>query len=281
MKTLVLLIATALAGFAQPAFEVKVTGHGAPMILIPGLASSGETWDSTVAHYKDHYECHVFTMAGFAGVPRIPAPLLDHYRDAVAAYIREKGLNKPVIVGHSLGGFVALAIGEKYPDLPGKLIIVDADPFLAGIMDPTATPEKAKETGEQMRGYMSRQSQSDYERYVKSGMSTRAMVTKDSDLDKLIAWSLASDRTAVTDAFAEMMAADLRPDLDKIHCPTLVMVTWIGYKEYTDHAKTDANVRAQYATLKGVDIEITDTSRHFIMWDDPDWMFAKMDKFLQ
>jgi pimeloyl-ACP methyl ester carboxylesterase len=107
------------------------------------------------------------------------------------------------------------------------------------------------------------------------------MVSKDSDLQRLIGWSLASDRTAVTDAFAEMMAADLRPELDKIQCPALVLTTWIGYKEYTDHAKTEANVRGQYAKLKGVDIEITDTARHFIMWDDPNWMFAKMDAFLR
>lgn len=280
MKNIAFLFAATLAVYAQPAFEAKVTGHGTPMILIPGLASSGETWDSTVARYKNRYECHVLTMAGFAGVPRIAAPVLDHYRDGIAAYIREKGLNKPVIVGHSLGGFLALSIAAKYPDLPGRIVIVDADPFLAGIMDPDTTPEKAKEAGEQMRGYMSQQSQGDYERYVKSGMSTRAMVTKDSDLDRLIAWGLASDRTAVTDAFAEMMGADLRADLDKIQCPALVLTTWIGYKEYTDHAKTEANVKAQYARLKGVDIEITDKARHFIMWDDPDWMFAKMDKFL-
>jgi hypothetical protein len=38
---------------------VEITGHGKPMILIPGFASSGKTWDSTVAHYKDQYECRV------------------------------------------------------------------------------------------------------------------------------------------------------------------------------------------------------------------------------
>ena len=58
---------------AQQPFQVKVSGHGQPMILIPGLSSSGETWDTTVDHYKDRFECHVLTVAGFAGVPRVPA----------------------------------------------------------------------------------------------------------------------------------------------------------------------------------------------------------------
>src|ERR1700688_4547084 len=102
MKTLLFLLASAASLVAQPAFQSKVTGHGAAMILIPGLASSGETWDSTVAHYQDRFQCHVLTMAGFTGVARIPTPVLEQYRDSIATYIREKGLVKPVIVGHSL-----------------------------------------------------------------------------------------------------------------------------------------------------------------------------------
>ncbi len=137
------------------AFQVKVTGHGQPMILIPGLASSGETWDSTVARYKDRYECHVITVAGFAGVPRIAAPMLDTVRDQLAAYIREKKLVKPVIVGHSLGGFLALGIAGKYPDLPGKLIIIDAYPSLPAIFQPDITAEQAKAQSAMTRQYMS------------------------------------------------------------------------------------------------------------------------------
>lgn len=66
-----------LAAFAKtPSFAVKVTGHGRPVILIPGLSSSGAVWDGTVAHLKSRFECHVLTLAGFAGEPRIPAPFL-------------------------------------------------------------------------------------------------------------------------------------------------------------------------------------------------------------
>jgi pimeloyl-ACP methyl ester carboxylesterase len=119
-----------------------------------------------------------------------------------------------------------------------------------------------------------------YERFTKSGVSTRPMVTKDPDLERLIAWGLASDRAAVTDAMCELFTADLRGDLAKISSPTLVLGTWVGYKEYTDRQRTEANLRRQYAKLAGVQIRITDTARHFVMWDDPDWMFAQMDPFL-
>jgi pimeloyl-ACP methyl ester carboxylesterase len=280
MKTLLLLFTACLILPAQDAFQVKVSGHGQPMILIPGLSSGGETWDSTVAHYKDRFECHVLTVAGFNGVPRVPAPMLDTVRDSVATYIRDKKLAKPVIVGHSLGGFLALELGSKYPDLVGPLVIVDSYPFMAGIADPSTTSEQAKAQAAEMRKYMGNQSQDMYERYVKSGIATRMMTTKDSDFERLIEWGLKSDRSAVTDAMAEMFAADLRADLARIKSRTLVLGSWIGYKEYTDGPKTLANLKLQYSKLPDVQIRLNDTARHFIMWDDPEWMFAHIDAFL-
>ena len=106
-------------------------------------------------------------------------------------------------------------------------------------------------------------------------------MTKDSDLDRLIAWGLASDRTAVADAMIEFLSTDLRDDLAKIKSPTLVLASWIGYKEYTDRGRRPKRTCArQYAKLAGVELQITDTARHFIMWDDPNWMFGHMDRFL-
>jgi len=50
-----------------------------------------------------------------------------------------------VVVGHSLGGFCGSALAAKYPNLPGKLVIVDAYPFFGGLSDPDITPAKARE----------------------------------------------------------------------------------------------------------------------------------------
>ena len=249
------------------------------MILIPGLSSSGETWDTTVARYQDRFQCHVLTLAGFAGVPRIPAPMLEHVREGIAAYIRKNKLDHPIIVGHSLGGFLALDLAAHYPDLPGRLVIVDAYPFLGGVADAKATIEQAREMAGQMRGYMGSQTQDMYERYVKSGVGTRTMVDKESDFERIVAWGLASDRTAVTDAMVEMFSADLRDDISKIKSPTLVMGSYIGFPG-AKREGVEANLRRQYAKLAGVEIQVTDKAHHFIMWDDPEWMFGQMDRFL-
>ena len=56
------------------------------MILIPGLASSGATWDTSVARYRTRFTCHVLTVAGFAGVSPIDGPLLPAVRRDLAEF---------------------------------------------------------------------------------------------------------------------------------------------------------------------------------------------------
>ena len=279
LRLLSLSLTIAYGLWAQDPFQVKVTGHGRPMILIPGLSSSGETWDTTVARYQDRFQCHVLTLAGFAGVPRVPAPVLERMREGIAAYIRKNKLDHPTIVGHSLGAFLALDLAAHDPDLPGRLVIVDAYPFLVGVADPKTTPDQARTIAGQMRGYMGSQTQDMYQRYVKSGLSTRTMVEKESDFERIVAWGLSSDRTAVTDAMVEMYSADLRDDIAKIKSPTLVMGSYIGFPGATREG-VEANLRRQYAKLQGVEIQVTDKAHHFIMWDDPEWMFGHLDRFL-
>jgi pimeloyl-ACP methyl ester carboxylesterase len=280
MRSVAVLLMLAGAINAQDAFRVKVTGHGKPMILIPGLSSSGEVWDTTVARYKDRFECHVLTLAGFAGVPRIEAPMLEKVREGIAEYVQKNKLVKPVIVGHSLGGTLALDLASRYPDLPGRIVIVDSYPFLMGMMGDDITPAKARENAAQMRKYMGTQTQDAYERFVKSGVSTRSMVTKESDFDRIVAWGLATDRTASTDAMAELYSTDLRDEIAKIQCPVLVMATYIGYPGAT-RAGVEAGLKQQYAKVEKTDLQVSDRAHHFIMWDDPDWMFANLDRFVK
>jgi len=278
-----LVLATGVAFAAEPfAFQVKVTGHGQPMILIPGLASPGAVWDSTVAHFSDHYECHVLSLAGFAGTPprEDSGPVLESVRQELVAYIRQHNLAHPIIVGHSLGGFLALDLAAKNPELPGQLVIVDSLPFLVGIMKPGATADDAKQFATGASASFSQMNPEAYAQMIRGGPNGSIMASGSADLDRIIAWGLASDPATVSRAMRELYSADLRPSLSIIKCPALVLAAWIGYAPYSSHQFVEKTYGGQYAGLKGVRLAITDTARHFIMLDDPRWMFAQIEKFL-
>jgi len=256
-------------------FHVEVTGRGPAMMLIPGLASSAKVWDSVVAHYRDRYQCHVFTLAGFAGQPPIEISLLPAVRDGLAAYIREKQLQHPVVVGHSLGGAVALSIAEVHPNLVGPLVIVDSVPFFGGITNPNTTPESAAKQAEQLRQRMLAASPQQRMAFERSLLAS--MISDPAKVDVAMQWYAQSDPRTVANALGDLFSLDLRPGLDRIQVPVLVFATWIasGARD-----KVEQVFRQQYVGLKNWRLVMADRARHFVMWDDPETLLKETDAFL-
>lgn len=284
LKTIAALAATLILGQASaaehPAFKVDVTGNGAPIILIPGLASSGSVWDGTVARFcgDGKYQCHVLTLAGFAGQPAIKDALLPAVEQQLSAYITEQKMDKPVVIGHSLGGHLALKLAADHPEQTGRLVIVDSLPALGAIQAPNMSSAQLKQMAEGMRSAMRSQ---DADTFKAGQMRTlRSMISKQEDIDRVLATSRQSDRDTVINAMADLMGSDLRTEISRIKSPTLVLGTWIAYKDYAPKEATTAVYTTQFAQLKGVRIEMADNARHFIMYDDPAWMYDRINSFL-
>jgi pimeloyl-ACP methyl ester carboxylesterase len=280
-RTLIATILSLAAAGAQAAtaFKADVTGNGSPVILIPGLASSGAVWDDTVKHLCGPRQCHVLTLAGFAGQNAIAGPLLPQVEQQLGEYIAANGLGKPVIIGHSLGGFVALQFAADHPDQVGKLVIVDSLPALGATMNPAATADQLRQTAGAIRDRMLGQDDAAYAAAQRFTAAT--MVTTPADVDRIVGWGQRSDRKAVANAMYELMSTDLRGDVARIKAPTLVLGAWAAYKDYAPRAAIEQVYAGQYARLGGVKIEMADTARHFIMFDAPAWMYDRIDAFLQ
>lgn len=284
-----ILASFALAAGAQsnPSFQVAVAGHGPAMILIPGLNSSGATWDSTVAHYRDHYTCYALTLAGFAGTPAIDQPLLPTVERDLAAYIQSHQLNKPVIVGHSLGGNIALQLAEQHPDLVGPVVIVDSLPFYAGSWFQVKTLAQAQPIIAQMKAGMAKMTAAQFKAAAATGAFTNSMTLSPEHQKLLQQWSSASDLQTYIRATLELVGEDLRPQLPAITAPVLVLGTWQGWAQSLaqrgvklTRADFVSSFEQQYAGLQHLHFAMADQSRHFIMWDDPAWFFQQLDAFL-
>lgn len=264
---------------AHPAFKVDVTGKGAPIILIPGLASSGEVWNGTVARYCGDHQCHILTVAGFAGVPAIEGPLLTAVEQQLSDYIAANKFDHPVVIGHSLGGFLGMKLAADHPEQVGRLIIVDTLPALGATQMPGVTSAQLKEMGEGMR---TRMLSADAATGNASRLQmVRSMVSKQEDIDRVVEWGNKSDRVTVANAMADMMGDDMRQQISRIKAPTLVLGSWIAYKDYGSKPMFEQMYKAQYQQLPNVKVELADTARHFIMYDDPAWMYDRIDNFLK
>ncbi len=121
------------------AFQVKVTGKGQPIIFIPGATCGGDEWDATVAHLVGRYQCHVLTLAGYAGTPALAkGPYLETMRKQISQYIDDNHLEHVILIGHSIGGYLSLYLASEMKDHLEKIFVVDAMPFFAGAQNPKA-----------------------------------------------------------------------------------------------------------------------------------------------
>lgn len=271
------LCAPALSQTAHPSFDVKVTGRGPAIVLIPGLLSAGEVWDSTVERYKDRYTLHVLTLAGFGGPAPVGAPFLSRVRDEVIGYLREQKLQKPVILGHSLGGFLAFWIGATAPDLVGGIVAVDGVPFLPALGNASASVESTKGQADQIKAIYA--SLSKEQLVAQSRMGLTAMITAPADVERALAWVAKSDATTTGLAVAEIMATDLRNDVAAISVPTLLIAALGGAPEAMRPSMAKAYT-AQVSRIKSARVVMAEKARHFIMFDDPAFLFSTLDEFL-
>lgn len=264
----------------NPVLRVEVSGHGRPVVFVPGLTCGGEVWRDAVARHADRFTCHVVTLGGFAGKSRFDGPFLDTARDSLLGYLRAARLEAPVIVGHSLGGVLAMELALAAPDAIGPLVIVDALPFLGAAGDSNATEESARRSMEPMRRMIAGQSQEAYAAFQRQAPYLRGMVAPGPDQERVIGWAASSDRIAVADAMYEVGTRDLRGRIAAVRSPMLVLGSWYGMKDFTTREAVEATFRAQYARAPRVTLALADTARHFVMLDSPEWTWAQVDAFL-
>lgn len=269
-------------GAEPPApFEVTVAGQGPPVILIPGLGCSGAIWDSTVRHLEKRFECHVLSLKGFGGVPPV-SPLPENFllavRDGIIAYARRCGLDRPALIGHSLGGIVALDVAVTAPDLPRALVIVDSVPHLPGVISPHAPPETIGQLAAGFRKKAAELSPGDLRSAEE--LVVRTMVNSPDHADQLVEMVGRSDSGTVMQALSELFLVDLREDLAAIRCPVLIIGALEDKAVFSSREEIEGVLRGQYAGLPGAVIRLFPDSRHFVMFDEPEEFLCAVDEGL-
>jgi len=266
----------------DPSFNVVRTGTGRPMILIPGLYCSGKVWDETVAHFKNRFECYEITLPGFAGQPPIQSDsILKTVVSQLADFIRQNKLKNPIIVGHSLGGFVALQLAALDPALVGDLVIVSSAPFLPALsMSADISPDSTRKIGLQIKNGMKNLTAEQIGQYQK--FTLPIMIHDSAKITLVAAMAVKSDPLTQGEVMYELFSTDLRPDMKNVICPVLVLGDWISYKQYgATHESVLKSYTDQFRLAKNVSIAINDSSFHFIMYDEPQWFYKQMEVFLR
>jgi non-heme chloroperoxidase len=102
-------------------------GTGRPMVLVPGLGNTAHIFDQLALKLIPQYHVYGITRRGF-GASSAPAAgyAADRLGDDVLAVLDAVKIEKPVLVGHSLGGEELSSVGSRHPERVAGLIYLDA-----------------------------------------------------------------------------------------------------------------------------------------------------------
>ena len=247
--------------------------RGRPVILVPGLASGPWVWQETIRQFKDEFTLYVVTLPGFDGRPAPSgspdwAPF-ESARAALRGLIAERKLDKPVIVGHSLGGTLAYAVAQDLGNGIGGVVALDGLPVFPGTenMPPQQRPQAAINVRNRMAASRPDAYAAEQRQYMR-GQGVLD-IGKADDITPLL---LRSDREAVGAYVADLLALDLRPGLSRISAPVLVVAPFYQYDAAQDALTVNDKVEHYRMLVEGIpSVEVVPIapSRHFLMIDQP------------
>ena len=103
-------------------------GHGEPLIIIHGLFGMSDNWNSLAKQFAKEFNVHVVDLRNHGRSFHSDNFSYKYMSEDIKNYIDVKGLHKPIIIGHSLGGKVAMHLCARFAELINKLIVVDIAP---------------------------------------------------------------------------------------------------------------------------------------------------------
>ena len=253
---------------------IRTVGEGSPVVLIPGLASSSAVYDGVAAKIGSGHKLILVQVNGFAGSQAGSGPvdgLIDGSVDELAGWLAQHKVEKPAVIGHSMGGLMAMMLAGKHPAAAGKLLIVDALPFYGMLMGPTATPDLIRPVVEQMRAGL-----------VNGTMPPQVpphMSNSESGKARILEWMKASDPKIVGEALVEDATTDFRPQLPRLASVPVTVLYAAPTAEFKPIA--DALYRDAYKSLPKARLVAVEGSEHFIMLDQPARFAEEVEAFLR
>ena len=269
----------------QPAFQsdrivVETRGQGPDVILIPGLASTSEVWRRTADRLDDRYRVHLISIRGFgsaAAAANADGEIIGPVAGEVRRYMASQRMDRPSLIGHSMGGLIALRIASDAPSQIGRVMVVDAAPFFPALISSGATVGDVEPLAR--IAYQALMFLGD-EALRQQGSAIGSQLGGASDsLFSSMGWQ-GGNRAVLAQSLYEVMTTDLRHRLPSITAPVSVVYGW-SPDDASPRAHVDSLFRASYANLRSpVRFERIEGAEHMVMLDRPTAFYAALDRFL-
>ncbi|WP_047514564.1 alpha/beta fold hydrolase [Methylophilus sp. Q8] len=105
--------------------HTQTLGQGQPLVLLHGLFGSADNWGSIAKHFAQHYQVISVDLRNHGRSPHRDSQTYAEMADDLLETLDALGVDQVHLLGHSLGGKVAMQFATQYPEKVSKLIVVD------------------------------------------------------------------------------------------------------------------------------------------------------------
>jgi pimeloyl-ACP methyl ester carboxylesterase len=222
-----------LPGFEERIAEVRGTrlrylasGEGEPLLLVHGLGGAAANWLALAPLLLATRRVLVPELPGHGGSSALPAaPSLNAYADRLGIVLEQEGIASAGVVGHSLGGAIALRLSIRRPDAVSALVLAGAAGISSGRRNAryALTITGIVKPGRRLAPHRRRIARSNTLKRVVFG---RWGASDPAALPTELAEAFLSGPARHTDTVSAAQALvrdDPRADLGRVRCPSLVL----------------------------------------------------------
>ena len=142
----------------------KTYGDGFPLVILHGLFGNLDNWSTIARRWAEDYRVILVDLRNHGRSPHADEMTYPLMAEDLAAFLEEQGVDRCHLLGHSMGGKVAMQTALSYPTLVEKLVVVDMAPRPYGrghddvfaalhALDPASLQDR-REAEEQMKPHM-------------------------------------------------------------------------------------------------------------------------------
>ncbi|MEZ4957904.1 MAG: alpha/beta hydrolase [Saprospiraceae bacterium] len=103
--------------------------EGIPVVLLHGFCEDSRMWDEWLPLLPSYRRYLCIDLPGFGNSELLETTTIETMADAVAAVLKDNNIEKCVLLGHSMGGYVACAFAKKYGNQLAGLCMFHSHPF--------------------------------------------------------------------------------------------------------------------------------------------------------
>jgi 3-oxoadipate enol-lactonase len=201
--------------FASGTVNAALSGNGRPLFLFHSLLSDRASFASIEPELSRSHRVIVPELPGFGGSKAVGGSLAA-VADRMADVVREAGAKEPIVLGNGYGGFIALQMAIRHPDIASKLILADSG---------AAFSEEGREAFRNMAATAKARGLAAITDVAMRRLFAPEFQAAHPELmrDRREAF-LKTDPEVLKATCAQLAELDLRPELPKVKMPVLVLV---------------------------------------------------------